>query len=151
MPTGVIITALMVFLVILSLAVSTLSWLWDLKKKDCRCAEDANYKFIIFMCFYIITVGSIGFALKLAKFRGVTAATPLIRIMGVINLVLIITFIVIGLKYIKQLKEKHCACALDDPRRKLFEAWMWLYVALYALMILLLIVAVIMLVFLTKI
>lgn len=132
MKQNAVITSL-VAIVVIAFAISALTWLLDLKKKDCTCAEDANYKFLVFMCFYLIVMGLVGVVLAITVDPRMMSDKRKIIVasVGLLNTVLIITFIVLGLKYIKKLKERHCACALDDPRRKVFEAWIWTYVGIY--------------------
>lgn len=139
--------------VIIGLAASTLTWLQHLKKKDCTCAQDANYKFIMFMCYYVMAMGVIGLALSISKIGGKILPRPLLRVkqvLGVFNLGLIIALIVVGFKYVKILKDKQCQCALDDPRRKLFQAWIWLYIALYVTLFITLMVALLFLLLLAR-
>lgn len=122
---------------IIGFAVSTLTWLHHLKKKDCTCAEDANYKYIMFMSYYVIVIGVFGLITAAGKLRGYNMPMSVMRVrqvIGIINLGLLIALIVVGFKYIKALKDRQCACALDDPRRKVFQAWMWMYIGLYTIL-----------------
>lgn len=146
--TGLFFGFLAVFLLIIGAAIATLTWLDDLQKKDCTCAADANTRFIRFMCYYVIFMGIFGIIMVGSVSRGFKVPEGLRRfqsIMSFVNTVLVITFIVIGLKYIKALFEKKCACALDDPRRKVFQAWIWMYVALYAIMVVAAVISIILL------
>lgn len=126
------------FLVISGFAIATLTWLRDLKEKYCECAEHANTQFIQFMCYYVIVMAIIGFILSMFVMRGFVVRgriMSIIKTMSLINFGLIIAFIVIGLKYVKTLHDRKCACALNDPRRTVFQVWMWMYVAIYAYMV----------------
>lgn len=142
---GKIIFQVIMSLIFLAFAICAITWLMDLKKKDCTCADDANYKFLVFMCGYIMLMGVVGLFMSNQIESGTSSnlmKTAIVSV-GVVNTTLVIVFVVIGLKYIKKLKERQCACALDDPRRKVFEAWLWTYVAIYALVILFLIISLI--------
>lgn len=86
---------------IITLAAVSLTWLQHLKKTDCDCAQDANYKFIMFMCYYVIVMGFVGIFTLIAKYRNMSGTLLRVRqAIGFVNLGLIIALIVIGFKYI---------------------------------------------------
>lgn len=131
-----IIVTIVAFLIVLALAVTTLTWIHDLERKDCSCARDANHRMIKHIGYYIIAMVVVSAALSISR-DAKTIPLPIINsimmILGIFNFVVTITFIVVGFKYIRGLEEKKCACALDDPRRHVFQTWIWLYIAMYAL------------------
>lgn len=116
------------FLINLAFAIWFLIYLTDLEKKGCKCALTWHRQALV--AFLIISI-IVAFATLFTAPK-----SPVRVLMSMIMLPISISYIVISLVYIMQLKKENCECS-KDPARTTIEVFAWIGVALAGLVLLL--------------
>jgi uncharacterized protein YacL len=117
-----------VFIVNVAFSAWFLTYLTALEKKGCKCALTWHRQAM--MAFIIISL-IVSFGMLFTE-----PNSPLRMITNIIMLPISISYIVISLVYIMQLKKENCECS-KDPARTTIEVFAWISVALAGLVLLL--------------
>jgi hypothetical protein len=137
--------ALSVFLLIVSVAIITihilaLLWLQKLESTSCKCSANwKRYYIKYFLYAYFVFVGSQLVMYAITGKQLAESESSFIRVLVMLFNVFAIINAFVAIFYVNELKETDCKCS-EDVRREMYYYWNVVYLALWALIILLSIV-----------
>lgn len=131
-----------IFVVEMYVLVTSLEWILNLEKTDCKCSEDFRREYIKYCLMLNIVITPIFTFYNIYKVIYGNNAKENIYITSVrlITSILFIVNLIFSLQYIQNLKNDNCVCS-EDRRREIYYIYNWIRVALILLAALIAIVS----------
>jgi hypothetical protein len=132
-PTWVRVMAvigMLIWVAHLGLSVVTSLYFHQLRKANCACATDIRGTVLFWLSLGFAAVAPVMLFLT-HRFRESSSnqTNNVLRALALGELGLVITIVVLGSLYLRDLENERCQCAKQDPRWKALRVWMYLWYA----------------------